>query len=662
LIRFYVFSNALSGAIPETIAHMRSPQFFDCFSNRLEGPIPASIGQMHALVHFFAYNNLLTDAIPDVFANLTNLQELRLQSNLLTGTIPSSLSVLKNLTRLLLHSNLLTGSIPSFLFALPSVREIDLHSNSFNGGISVPPVDNSPLEILHLMSNKLTGSIPFDLCGYRNMSHLFVSQNYFTDFPACAFPSLTLLDASANLLSLFPFDSFESRFPSLIVLNLASNQLFGDFPRRLFLGGLKLRSLSLAANRFSGMLPIYPCGFYNPVTRVVEHADTDTGLTFLDLSGCSIIGISGMALADECAFCDQSYSTLTTLRLSNTTLRAYATFSIAQPSGVCSANFSSTDIFARLPALRVLDVSHNDLRVSFDVLFQQLPLLTSLDISGNENARFQETLEEGTQALFHFASSSAYPFTSSIMCYQATVQDQRLSVTADPSFYSFKNCVCRPGFYGKPPNCQPCLSANAQCPFPSDSIAFSLDPTTAWNQSGNVFAHAGFYSTPNIPIERQSLDESYPKAVLQCAHAGTDISPCQPSGSSICQSGYEGRLCSKCSKGFFVSGDRCFACPTGETLVLFGLTVIVVALLLLIASFHVGGSSSGFTKILLFFVQALYFIRASMPSGLYAAAGSASSFSLASAAGPECFFRTGHLRILSRWPFLYRPSCAVLSY
>jgi hypothetical protein len=130
----------------------------------------------------------------------------------------------------------------------------------------------------------------------------------------------------------------------------------------------------------------------------------------------------------------------------------------------------------------------------------------------------------------------------------------------------------------------------------------------------------------------------YPRVVEQCMHAGTDLTPCKPSSpDSPCASGYDGRLCAACAPGYFRTGDRCSSCPAGGSLIVLGITVVLAVIGVFVWSFFVGSSSSGYVKVLLFFVQGLFFIRTPMPSNLYAFTNGSSSISMVSWVGPECF-------------------------
>eukprot|EP00762_Andalucia_godoyi_P008143 ANDGO_07458.mRNA.1 Putative leucine-rich repeat-containing protein DDB_G0281931 len=223
------------------------------------------------------------------------------------------------------------------------------------------------------------------------------------------------------------------------------------------------------------------------------------------------------------------------------------------------------------------------------------------------------------------------------MTYVQAIVDGHLHFQADPSFFDYENCVCRPGFYGKPPHCQNCM-ANAECSYQNEGQIPFGNMSTAYAQSGNILADPGYYASPPVSWLQMMNNESYPKSIEICAQAGTDLTPCQATQDRPCKDGYEGRLCAGCSPGNFRAGERCFECPSSEGLVIFATVVILIAVCLLLWSFFVGSSSSGLVKVILFFWQALFFIHPSMPQSLYVFSNSVSTTSMLSLAGPECFF------------------------
>jgi len=61
------------------------------FSNKLSGPIPNSLATLTGLRVLWLHQNELTGSIPTGLASLHQLEQLRLDSNQLTGALPAGL-------------------------------------------------------------------------------------------------------------------------------------------------------------------------------------------------------------------------------------------------------------------------------------------------------------------------------------------------------------------------------------------------------------------------------------------------------------------------------------------------------------------------------------------------------------------------------------------
>eukprot|EP00762_Andalucia_godoyi_P000580 ANDGO_05289.mRNA.1 MDIS1-interacting receptor like kinase 2 len=644
LTNLALHSNRLTGEIPTSIGGMLSLTSLDLSMNSLSGSVPSTIGSPAKLESIRLFANALQGPIPETIGNLPLLADLTIHSNLLNGTLPQSMRLLLRLQVLDAHSNRFSGTFPFFLFALPSLSIISLQLNQFSGPVVLPSLVNTVLHSMEFQFNNLSGALPQELCQYQGLQFLYLSNNMLTGFPNCGFRSLLLLDLSSNQLRTFPFSTIGS-FSSLQSLDLSYNQLSGDFPLRAFRGNLTLRSLSLAYNQFRGNFPIYPCGYFDSTLNETHLTFSQTGLSDLDLSGNEITSIPGVISAlSECSVCNSAYASLSSLRISKSLLKSsYDIDIVLQNYDTCGGSIPFSQLLYLFPSLRTLDLSSNLLSNELDGLVTFLPVLSTLDLRNNPDIQLHSSFSSAVADLFVLNASTAYPFSVNMTCYLANVGGIRLLVQTDPNFYSYMNCVCRPGFFGKPPYCQYCLE-NAICSFSSESVVFSINPDSAWNLSGNVIAADGYYPSPNVPASAQELNIAYPAVLELCADAGTSLTPCRSSGlGTVCIAGYEGRLCARCTAGYFRSGSRCLSCPTGVSLYVFGTFVALVILAIFAWSFFVDGNASGVVKILVFFVQGLFFVKVPMPSTLYAITHSGSSFAVFSVAEPECF--------VSNWSF-----------
>ena len=107
--QLYLFSNELSGEIPEELGNLSNLEELYLFNNELTGEIPEELGSLTHLEELFLHGNRLSEEIPEELGDLSNLLYLYLNNNQLTGTIPEELGDLSNLRRLDLFNNELTG-------------------------------------------------------------------------------------------------------------------------------------------------------------------------------------------------------------------------------------------------------------------------------------------------------------------------------------------------------------------------------------------------------------------------------------------------------------------------------------------------------------------------------------------------------------------------
>eukprot|EP00762_Andalucia_godoyi_P008760 ANDGO_04723.mRNA.1 Putative leucine-rich repeat-containing protein DDB_G0281931 len=614
----YLYSNQLTGPIPSSFGDLSELDFLDMNFNQLTESIPSSLGRLSQLQMLYLYSNELSGSVPASLGNLTQLQYLDLSFNRLSGSLPVTMKQYTNLLELRLQFNELSGPIFPQVSLMNALHELSIQANSFSGNISCSSLPSS-LITLNAQGNNLGGMIGDCFCdNLPALQYLHLGSNWMTRFSNCSISSLRSLDLSNNRLDVFPFHRI-SQFSNLTSLDLSKNRLYGDFPQDVFQQTSSLRTVSLAYNNFSGDFPIQPCVSLS-------------SLEAIDLSGNSISGMNGYWSFPPGDKCNSPYASLATLKLSDTGLNPVASYD--GNFGVQYASFLS--FLPLFPALVNLDLSSNHLTTGLDSILSNLPLLKSLNIQSNPNMRLTTAATPVSRALFQFSANFGYPFSVNMTCYSATFASG-LSIQADPLFYDYRYCVCRPGFFGKPPHCLPCLP-HAACSFTSESIIPLLNTTSAWNDSGNVVAQEGYYASPFVPLGEMMSNQLYPKTIEICAHAGTDLTPCDANQEKSCKTGYQGRLCSGCSSGYFRTGDRCVECPDSVGLVFFAMFVVLAAVGLVVWSFFVGSSSSGLVKVLVFFWQALFFIRAPMSSGLYSFTHSASSVSTLSVAGPECFF------------------------
>ncbi|KAH7518551.1 hypothetical protein FEM48_Zijuj09G0183500 [Ziziphus jujuba var. spinosa] len=130
----------------------------ELYSNNISGTIPEELGNLTNLVSLDLYLNNLSGSIPTTLGNLQKLRFLRLNNNSLSGNIPMSLTTVTSLQVLDLSNNLLTGDIPingSFQLFTP----ISFTNNKLKPLPDTPPPPITPTPSAPSGGNSATGAI-----------------------------------------------------------------------------------------------------------------------------------------------------------------------------------------------------------------------------------------------------------------------------------------------------------------------------------------------------------------------------------------------------------------------------------------------------------------------------------------------------------------------
>ncbi|XP_006300680.2 leucine-rich repeat receptor protein kinase MSP1 isoform X1 [Capsella rubella] len=300
-------NNQFTGKIGQGLQSLTSLEYLDISKNNLSGVIPSWIGEFSFLYALLLSDNSLEGEIPFSLFNRSYFGLLDLSSNSLSGHIPP-LHVNPGFgVVLLLQDNNLSGVIPNSVLEYANI--LDLSNNRLSGNIS--EYTNAPnISILILRGNELSGRIPRQLCGLRNIHLLDLANNrlngtipsclsntsfglgkessfYFYDFSlgdmVASFELSSNLEhdstSSENvgnfLLVLDPFIAntrettktriefltkhrYDGYTSGILVyyfgLDLSENELSGEIPPELG-DFLQLQSLNLSHNNLSGVIP-----------------------------------------------------------------------------------------------------------------------------------------------------------------------------------------------------------------------------------------------------------------------------------------------------------------------------------------------------------------------------------------------------------------------
>jgi Leucine-rich repeat (LRR) protein len=107
--------------IPTELGYLTDLEFLSFDDNTLSGPIPTQLGQL-SLKYIRLDSNLINFTMPTQVGLLNDLRFFALDDNSLSGTIVTALGQLSALTCLCLGENRLTRSVPSEICQLRLAR------------------------------------------------------------------------------------------------------------------------------------------------------------------------------------------------------------------------------------------------------------------------------------------------------------------------------------------------------------------------------------------------------------------------------------------------------------------------------------------------------------------------------------------------------------
>ncbi|KAI6687765.1 hypothetical protein NL676_024593 [Syzygium grande] len=194
--------------------------------------------------------NSLSGHIPPQIGLMSNLTYLDLSINRFSGKIPPpEISRLMKLEVLHLVSNELNGSIPQEIGQLHLLSEVALYSNQLDGSIPSSLGNLGKLTTLYVYNNSLSGSIPPEIGNMTNLEVLHLDTNFLTG------PIPSTLGNLAKLRELHLFaNNLTSNLTELTLLYLYGNQLSGHIPDEI--GNLRaMHDLELSRNQLTGPIP-----------------------------------------------------------------------------------------------------------------------------------------------------------------------------------------------------------------------------------------------------------------------------------------------------------------------------------------------------------------------------------------------------------------------
>lgn len=206
----FLSDNNFFGEMPPGLMKSIRIGYLVLSNNRLQDEMLPGNVSMEGLVCLKPYGNEFT--IPPDISKTPYLVILNIRNNHLSGNISSWLPVHHYLTVLLVTGNHFEGSIPSHICQMKSLHLLDLSYNSLGGAVpsclsSVPHWKSRPLAynprlesipidlitkgisynytglpiqwmtLIDLLSNELTGAIPFEMGNMTGLRALNLSHN-----------------------------------------------------------------------------------------------------------------------------------------------------------------------------------------------------------------------------------------------------------------------------------------------------------------------------------------------------------------------------------------------------------------------------------------------------------------------------------------------------
>ncbi|XP_039136426.1 probably inactive leucine-rich repeat receptor-like protein kinase At2g25790 [Dioscorea cayenensis subsp. rotundata] len=258
-----LFPNAgISDALPDWFWNFSANlQLVDLSHNDIKGPVPQFPGN---LAYLLLFSNKITGKIPETLCDLKKLLALDLSKNQLIGEIPNcwnhsfkqSLSTFDlALTTLDLGQNKLSGRIPTWLpQSLLNLDVLRLRFNMLVGDIPPELGNLTKLRVIDFAYNLLSGTIPYSLANLRAMK--FDPTIFYNIKVELEIYDKISFDYVDNMEILYMVESQKKMGMLLRLesLDLSNNILSGEIPTTMIMLSF-LSHLNLSYNNLSGRIP-----------------------------------------------------------------------------------------------------------------------------------------------------------------------------------------------------------------------------------------------------------------------------------------------------------------------------------------------------------------------------------------------------------------------
>ncbi|EOA19860.1 hypothetical protein CARUB_v10000111mg [Capsella rubella] len=363
----------LSGELKfSTLVGLTSLRNLSLSGNSFSGRVVPSLGGITSLQHLDLSDNGFYGPIPGRISELWGLNNLNLSSNKFEGGFPSGFRNLQQLRSLDLHKNEIWGDVGEIFTELKNVEFVDLSCNRFHGGLSLS-VDN-----ISSISNTLR---------HLNLSHNALNGKFFSAESIASFKNLEILDLENNQIN-GELPHFGSQ-PSLRVLKLARNQLFGLVPEELLQSSIPLQELDLSQNGFTGSISEINSTTLNMLNLSSNGLSGDLPSS---LKSCLAIDLSGNTFSGDVSVVQKWEATPDFLDLSSNNLSGNLPNFTSAFSRLSVLSIRNNSVAGSLPSLwddsgvsqfSVIDLSSNKFSGSIPQSFFTFKSLRSLNLSMN---------------------------------------------------------------------------------------------------------------------------------------------------------------------------------------------------------------------------------------------------------------------------------------
>ncbi|KAG0477982.1 hypothetical protein HPP92_012701 [Vanilla planifolia] len=355
-------------------------------------------------------NQSLAGTLPPDIGNLTALNRLELQNNQIYGELPS-LARLSSLQVLLLHNNKFSSIPASFFSGLTSLTSAYLDDNPFKTW-QLPSSLRDAGGLVNFSANSanVSGSLPdFLATAFPSLDHLALAYNVLSGSLPAAFAGSGIrsiwLNNQVGGAALSGCISVVQNMTSLEELWLHSNSFSGPIPE--LSGLLSLRDLQLRDNQLTGPVPSSIAAIKS-LTRVTLTNNLLQGPLPNFPSSIKVVDLDAktesFCLLKPGASCDSRVNVLLSIAKSFNYPASFAKnwkgndpcsgewmgITCDEQGNLTVINFQNMGLngtispdFAKLPALRKLLLSNNNLTGVIPATLTGLAFLSDLDISHN---------------------------------------------------------------------------------------------------------------------------------------------------------------------------------------------------------------------------------------------------------------------------------------